>query len=215
MRGRSTPSGIRHRLGAWPSAIRRTFAAGGVLVATGALTLALAPGSTGTGLACPFTQEQKEAGYLPRFFPPRTSGDRDFGGHGPAITVSAKRELIQVSPGPDRLEVVVKMKAQETRSDWSTANGEGRFTLYTSPPGCDISSVGLGGEEFDSNGYLARPLLANPYTLEAGNRGISHSFVRGANGYKVWDDRVGKDIGSYTSVQVFYRAFTVHLVEEP
>jgi hypothetical protein len=186
-------------------ALRRTLAAGGVLAAAGALTLAVTGSSTATGQACPATVQVPEKS-LPRFFPPLASGDREFNGNGPAITVSAKRKLIDSSPR-DFLVVTVKMKAEETRSDWTAGRGERTFTLYESPTGCNISIfVPLGS--FDSNGYLARARLSNPHALDPGNTGINGSFVRR---YTVWDDRAGKDVGEYTSVQVLTRAFTVRL----
>ena len=92
----------------------------------------------------------------PRFYPPLVSGDGDFAGHGPAITVSAKRQLW--SGSIDYLKVVATMKAEETQSDWTTARGtQSSFKLYTAPAGCYIESTTLNGS-FDSSGYLARAL---------------------------------------------------------
>ena len=143
----------------------------------------------------------------PRFYPPLVSGDGDFAGHGPAITVSAKRNLIDASR--DSLTVVVTMKAEETQSDWTTARGtQSNFTLYTAPPGCQIESVSFISGSFDSSGYLARASYANPYSLPAGDTSsVNKSFVLG---YTVWDDRTGADVNGYTSVQVKTRPFTVH-----
>jgi hypothetical protein len=142
----------------------------------------------------------------PRFYPPLVSGDGDFAGHGPAITVSAKRQLI--SGAPDAFRVVVKMKAEETQSDWTTARGmQLSFTLYTAPSGCHIQRTSINGS-FDSSGYLARAFYANPYSLPAGDTdSLNPSFVLG---YTVWDDRTGADVNGYTSVQVKTRPFTVH-----
>jgi hypothetical protein len=133
------------------------------------------------------------------------SGDGDFAGHGPAITVSAKRKLIEGSR--DSLTVVVTMKAEETQSDWTTARGtQPTFTLYTAPPGCRISGTTTGGT-FDSNGYLARAFYANPYSLPAGDTDTTNkSFVLS---YTVWDDRTGADVNGYTSVQVKTKPFNV------
>jgi hypothetical protein len=145
---------------------------------------------------------------LPRFFPSLTSGDRNFANHGPAITVAAKRQLFE-SPSADTLVVVVRMKAHETQADWTAAAGQRSFNLYQAPTGCNIDRSSVGRGPFDSNGYLAKPLLANPYSLDAGDSDtVNKSFVRR---YTVWDNRDGNDVGTYTSVQVWTRAFTIRL----
>jgi hypothetical protein len=143
---------------------------------------------------------------LPRFYPPLVSGDGNFAGHGPAITVSAKRKLF--SGVLDAFIVVVKMKAEETQSDWTIASGtQSTFTLYTGPSGCNIERASTTGS-FDSNGYLARALFTNPYSLPAGDTdSVNKNFVLA---YTVWDDRTGADVNGYTSVQVKTRPFTVH-----
>jgi hypothetical protein len=90
---------------------------GSVLIANGGL--ALGPGLAAAGAGCPATVDVVRDLKLPRFFAPLTSGDREFVGHRPAITVSAKR-LETDRPSGDFLTVVVKMQAQEPESDWTT-----------------------------------------------------------------------------------------------
>jgi hypothetical protein len=150
----------------------------------------------------------------PRFYPPLVSGDGNFAGHGPAITVSAKR-LIVVGGTTHGIQVKVAMKAEETQSDWTTARStQFAYMLYTPPSGCEVDHIDAANNyvSFDSNGYLARALLANPYLLPAGNTDpVEKSFVLS---YTVWDDRSGADVttvNSYTSVQVKTRKLTVHL----
>ena len=102
------------------------------------------------------------------------------------------------------------MKAEETESNWTRASGKtSAVTLYRAPAGCHIVPGSVPFGDFDSNGYLARAEYANPYALPAGDTDLSHpSFVLG---YSIRDDRVGSDVGSYTSVQVITRALQLQL----
>jgi hypothetical protein len=184
-----------------------------LLVTTGgALGMALAvvivphAAASGATVACPATVSVP-AKVSPRFYPPLTAGDREFRAHGPAITVSAKRQLWNSTT--DYLQVVVKMRAEETQSDWTKAEGTQTFILFRAPTGCGIDPKSIPNGDFDSNGYLARTSYANPYQLPAGDATqVNKSFV---SKYTVWDDRVGSDVGAYTSVSVTTRAFTVRL----
>jgi hypothetical protein len=159
--------------------------------------------ASGTVLACPSTAGVA-ARTLPQFLPPLVSGDREFSDHGPAITVAAKLER-WTTGSVDTLRVVASMRAEETQSNWTKAEGSASFLLYTAPAGCRIDAARLPGT-FDSNGYLARTALANPYSLPAGNTGLNSSFVQS---YRVWDDHSGLDIGSYTGVAVITKQFAV------
>jgi len=143
-----------------------------------------------------------------RFHPSLVSGDGEFHGHGPAVVVSAKRERIDAAA--DFLRVTVRMRADETRADWTRADGvQQTFTLYMAPQGCNIDPSSLTLGAFDANGYLARAMHSDPYHLAPGNTGLNPSFVQG---YTVWDDQVGLDVPGYTSVQVTTRPFTVRFI---
>lgn len=207
MHRRPTSSRGDSRAIGWSLSRLAALAAGAVVLAGGIVGSSL--GSTAAGASCPAT------GYvapktLPRLYPKLVSGDRNFAGHGPAVTVAAKRKLYSYWPNSvDTLNVTVSIRAQETTSDWTTATGERSYELYRAPAGCRIviGSAGLG--PFDSNGYLARAATSNPYPLPAGDAdSLNPSFVRG---YTVWDDHSGDDVGSYTSVQVHTRGFFVRL----
>jgi hypothetical protein len=178
---------------------------------TGVEKKQFAPESALISAACPATVNIPGK-KLRRVFPTLRSGDRDFAGNGPAITVSAKRQQHRTffedgSPFVDSLDVVVRMKARETEPDSTAARGLRAFSLYRAPAGCTIASVDFGN--FDSNGYLARPPGGRAVRLSAGDIDpINKSFVRR---YTVFDDRAGNDVGSYTSVRVFTRPFSVQL----
>jgi hypothetical protein len=61
------------------------------------------------------------------FIPPHTFGDRDFKGHGPRISCSVNVDIVNER----EIQARVFMRAVETRSDWTTAEGTGHFTIYT------------------------------------------------------------------------------------
>jgi hypothetical protein len=170
-------------------------------------TVVVVPGASASegAVVCP-ASVTVPAKTSSRFYPPLRSGDGEFEGHGPAITVSAKRQRWDAAQ--DYLSVVVRMRAEETQSDWTMAEGtQLSFTLYVAPAGCNIDATWLTLGAFDSNGYLAKGSYPNPYSLPAGDSDVvNKSFV---SGYTVWDDRVGSDVAAYTSVQVTTRAFTV------
>jgi hypothetical protein len=187
-----------------PANKRRTIATMSAVAVAIAAIIAPTAAASAEAVAC--APVNVSPAPSPRFYPPLVSGDREFEGHGPAITVSAKRVKLTTTTR-DYLIVIVKMRAEETESDWSKAEGtQQTHTLYTAPTGCHINARLLPGA-FDSNGYLARSSYANPFSLPAGDTDtLNPSFVAG---YTVWDDRVGQDVNDYTSVQVRFKPFTV------
>ena len=63
------------------------------------------------------------------FIPPLVEGDRDFGGHGP---VTYLRIDLQVRNDKE-VWAEVYMRARETKSDWTTAEGTAEFQIGSSP----------------------------------------------------------------------------------
>ncbi|PTQ76964.1 hypothetical protein C8R26_11112 [Nitrosomonas oligotropha] len=131
------------------------------------------------------------------FTPPHTRGDKEFGGHGPEVWAKATWSIQGT-----RVNLRLWMKAQETRSDWTTAEGERNDTYYTPPPGWRIDSI--------------------VSTLESSAHYIDtdHNDDRqggGPNGpvkeFKFRGDRDGDDAGSYTGVDVTFNPLVVKLVE--
>jgi hypothetical protein len=113
--------------------------------------------------------------------------------------VSATR---QIWTNPSRFVVVVRMKAEETRADWTRAHSRETYLLYTAPAGCSIADE---PGNFASNGYLPRAFTPDPRRLAAGDE---DTFVRR---FKVFADRDGNDVGNYTSVRVFTKGFNITL----
>ena len=62
----------------------------------------------------------------PKFVPSHVGGDRDFGGHGPQVSVSA---TISVQ---NQTEIWARlwMQAKETKSDWTEVHGSTNFMIY-------------------------------------------------------------------------------------
>jgi hypothetical protein len=70
------------------------------------------------------------------YVPPHTNGDREFDGNGPAVT--ARVDLLV---RPQSIDARVYMRARETESDWTTAEGTKEFPLYKPDPGWQITGV--------------------------------------------------------------------------
>ena len=94
------------------------------------------------------------------------------------------------------------MKAQETRSDWTTAEGERNDTYYTAPPGWRIDSI-------------VSALESSAHYIDT-----DHNDDRQGGGpsgpvkeFKFRGDRDGDDAGSYTGVDVTFNPLVVKLVE--
>lgn len=143
------------------------------------------------------TAEYVRNTYL-SFTPPHTgTGDREYAGHGPEVWATA-RWVLQ----GNQVSVRLWMKARETRSDWTTAEGVRVEPYYTAPPGWRIERVV--GEVESSAHYVDTD--HNLDRVGGGPSGPVKEFVfRG--------DRRGDDAGTYTGVDVFFNPLTVELVE--
>jgi hypothetical protein len=62
----------------------------------------------------------------PKFIPSHVGGDRDFGGHGPRISVSASISVQNQS----EIWARIWMHAKETRADWTEVHGSTNFMIY-------------------------------------------------------------------------------------
>lgn len=131
------------------------------------------------------------------FTPPHTRGDTEFKGHGPQVWATA-----QWTHDDAQVSVRLWMKAEETRSDWTTAEGERVETYYTAPHGWRIERI-IGdatssAHDIDTNHHEDR--------VGGGPNGPVKEFVfRG--------DRRGDDAGLYTGVDVYFNPLTVKLVQ--
>jgi hypothetical protein len=76
---------------------------------------------------------------IPKFgyLPPLTNGDRDFGGNGPKVVVHAR-----LRHNRKQAYVEIYMLAEETRSDWTRAEGwSNPLYYYTAPEGWHIKGI--------------------------------------------------------------------------
>lgn len=128
---------------------------------------------------------------LPRrilFVPPHTRGDREFKGNGPAVQVSAR-----VTSNKRQAMFSIYMKARETKSDYTTAEGWSdprEQVFYTAPRGWKIVSVN--GEKSLSWKNLVNYVDRN-HTAHVQRTAIGIITTYG--------DRDGNDVSEYTRVK--------------
>ena len=71
------------------------------------------------------------------FIPPHISGDRDFDGNGPKVVVHGR-----LRHNRKQAYTLIYMLAEETRSDWTRAEGwSNEFYFYTAPEGWHIQRI--------------------------------------------------------------------------
>jgi hypothetical protein len=122
---------------------------------------------------------------LPRtmmFTPPHTRGDKDFSGNGPRVVVDAS-----IEHDGQAVYFVVKMIAEETKSDWTTASGTTRSLMYAAPVGRRITGL---------VGQTSWPGLVSYYDS---NHNVD-VFNTPLGQVSVFGDRRGDDAGGYTKV---------------
>jgi hypothetical protein len=127
----------------------------------------------------------EQEAYLPRTFtftPPHTRGDKDFNGNGPRVVVDAT-----VEHDGKAVYFVLKMIAEETKPDNTTASGETRTLIYSAPVGQRITSLG---------GQTSWPNLVSYYDT---NHNVD-KFDTALGPVSVFGDHKGDDAGEYTKV---------------
>jgi hypothetical protein len=135
---------------------------------------------------------------LPQYYPPLVEGDREFDGNGPHVIVN-----VDLVVSAAAIECTLYMRARETQSDWSTAEGSQRTLIYEAPPGYYIKDVLI--PTSDSLDYTDS------------NHSMDY-FARGASGlvksYTAYGDRSGDDIEVYTSVTVELNQIPIVLAQQ-
>jgi hypothetical protein len=124
---------------------------------------------------------------LPRtvtLIPTHTRGDKDFNGNGPRVVVDAS-----IEHDAQTVHFVVKMIAEETKPDSTTAIGIVRSLMYAAPAGRRITEVVVDG---DANW----PGLVSYYDT---NHEVD-KFETPLGPVSVFGDHRGDDAGTYTSV---------------
>lgn len=130
--------------------------------------------------------EISESVHFPRsisFMPPHTRGDQEFDGYGPQVWVDTKLETTAST-----VAVRVRMKAEETTDDWTTAEGWSEpAIIYKAPAGYVISSVGDTMQWSNIVHYTDNNHDADVFNTELGQ------FI-------CYGDCDGDDVGHYTRV---------------
>lgn len=152
--------------------------------------------------ACTFqtvTVPSKQFGYVP----PHDGGDRDFAGHGPAISVLTY--LVSPVGSTRNLPVRVIMDARETQSDYTHAHGTFNRVIYTAPSGWLLDSIvsPVLGNQDDSAEYVDTDHADDVFSATNPN-----SFVKT---YVFVGDTAGNEAGTRTSVVLTTQPVTVRL----
>jgi hypothetical protein len=127
--------------------------------------------------------------------PPLVRGDAEYSGNGPEIFVR-----LVLTQTPERIDATITMRAEETESDWTTADGTITRTIYQPPSGWAIQA--LVGETESADGYTDDD-HAEETLFPAGP---AHHFV-------ITGDGEDDDVGRHTKVDVFFEDLQVELVE--
>ena len=150
--------------------------------------------------ATPVCQEKTEPyvrnTYL-SFTPPHTRGDREYSGNGPEVWATARWVKEDT-----RVNLHLWMKAKETRSDWTTAEGERIEPYYTAPSGWRIDSI-------EGNLESSAHYVDTDHNDDRQGGGPSGPVKE----FKFRGDRDGNDAGIHTGVDVTFNPLVVKLVQ--
>jgi hypothetical protein len=138
------------------------------------------------------TNQKQPNGFT--FIPPHTVGDSEYNGHGPNVTA-----YVQLINHGSSVEAKTYMRARETTSDWTTAEGTRSDTVYIPDPGWRVSQI----------------LVGNPSGCSAFTSCISYTdtnhdpdIFAGGNGpvsrFEFLGDTDGDEAGTKTKVTVTY-----------
>ena len=129
------------------------------------------------------------------YMPPHTRGDKEFDGNGP--NVYSNVNLINQG---NQLIARIYMKAVETRSDWTTAEGTKDFVIYTADPGKRIEAVVTAGN--------------SSYSYTDNNHDMDEFPGTGpVRKYSFMGDGSGDDVGYHTRVEIDFTNIRVQLKE--
>jgi hypothetical protein len=126
----------------------------------------------------------------PEYLPPHTRGDREFNGNGPKVWCE-----VSIAPinNATQLQRRIWMKAEETKSDWTTAEGTEYFPIYTAEPGKQIKHILTGTHD---NIYY----VDDDHLVDIIPRGLAGLV----NEYIFIGDTPGDDAGIDTKVAVAF-----------
>lgn len=130
------------------------------------------------------------------YIPPNTVGDREYNGHGPSTTAS-----VTLTNSGSSVTSRLYMRARETTSDWTTAEGSRTDTIFTPAPGWRVNQI------------VGATSSSWSYTDSNHNNDI---FSGGNGPVARWEfvgDTDGDEAGTRTSVTVTYNVLQFEVVE--
>ena len=143
-------------------------------------------------------QNKGDIDPITNFIPKHTRGDREFGGNGPKVFVQAT-----LFNRGTHLDVLVYMKAEETKSDHTTAEESKMFRIYNAPVGLRIKRVI--GDTSSFGGYTDNDHAPDPIDLGSGD------FVKQ---FLVTGDTSGNDAGTDTKINhINFNPITIEMEE--
>lgn len=144
--------------------------------------------------------KEEEISFSPdiiTFVPPHTRGDREYDGHGPNVMAR-----VNIYVDNNTIKAKLYMRARETKSDWSTADGSGVFTIYTVPSKKRILSI-VSDKETDTN------YIDSGYSEDFFEKGSGELIKR----FAFIGDTDGHEAGTRTRVKVTFNKVVVRLKE--
>lgn len=131
-------------------------------------------------------------GPTPEFVPQHVNGDQDFGGHGPQVNVTARIEIRNTR----EIWATIWMRARETRSDWTEAQGSTNFMLYRN----ERPILAISSDTFSSLSYLDTNHSRDEFPLSLSDLVSKFECV---------GDTQGKEAGSRTGVTVHFNPIVI------
>jgi hypothetical protein len=131
------------------------------------------------------------------YVPPHTKGDKEFDGNGPSVSAS-----VTLANRGSRVEATISMHARESKSDYTTASGSTKRTVYTPDPGEVVEDIV--GPPVDSMSYKD-----SNETIDLFDRSASGPVRR----YEFVGDTDGDEAGTRTKVTVHFNSLRLVVTE--
>lgn len=129
------------------------------------------------------------------FTPRHTRGDKEYDGNGPRVTASAR-----ISVEGNEIKARISMKAEETKSDWTTAESTDTYTIYVAPSNRKIVSI-------TSDTFTDQTYIDSNHTADVFEQGSGELIKR----FRFMGDTDGDDAGTRTNVKVTFNRVRIKL----
>jgi len=128
----------------------------------------------------------------PEFIPQHVNGDQDFHGNGPQVNVTARIEIRNTR----EIWATIWMRARETKSNWTEAEGSTNFMLYRN----DKPILAILSDTFSSLNYLDTNHRRDEFNLSINDLVSKFECV---------GDTRGNEAGSRTGVTVHFNPIVI------